>query len=195
MLMQSTLCHPVLGFGGFIVHVFVGGGGVHHFYQVSWLSLYGQTGVLGSGSSPLVRPTVQARGASLCCPSTSAIRTFGQNLARCPRTTLEVGWWLRGFCFRWPAPRYSFNEPVIAMLPRVLCVCLVRTVLPLSLLRKKADGLFSTLHACGLMSCFLLLAHPIVFKVRCACVRACATGADQKAMARMLYQFDLVDRA
>ena len=22
---------------------------------------------------------------------------LGQNLARCPRTTLEVGWWLRGF--------------------------------------------------------------------------------------------------
>ena len=47
--------------------------------------------------SPLVRPTVQARGASLCCPSTSAICTLGQNLARCPRTTLEVGRWLRGF--------------------------------------------------------------------------------------------------
>ena len=43
------------------------------------------------------RPSVQARGASLCCPSTSAICTRGQNLARCPRTTLEVGWWLRGF--------------------------------------------------------------------------------------------------
>ena len=43
-------------------------------------------------SSGLVAPpTVQARGASLCCPSTSAISTLGQNLARCPRTTLEVG--------------------------------------------------------------------------------------------------------
>ena len=31
-----------------------GGGGVHHFYQVSRLSLYGHTGVLWSGRSPLV---------------------------------------------------------------------------------------------------------------------------------------------
>ena len=45
----------------------------------------------------LCRPTVQARGASLCCPSTSVICTLGHNLARCPRTTLEMGWWLRGF--------------------------------------------------------------------------------------------------
>ena len=49
-----------------------GGGGVHHFYQVSRLDLYGHTGVLGSGRSPLMRPTVQARGMSLCCSSTSA---------------------------------------------------------------------------------------------------------------------------
>ena len=34
---------------------------------------------------------------SLYCPLTSVICTLGQNLARCPRTTLEVGWWLRGF--------------------------------------------------------------------------------------------------
>ena len=74
-----------------------GQGGVSPFLPGLRLSLYGHTGVLGSVRSPLVRPTVQARGASLCCPSTSAIRTFGQNLARCPRTTLEVGWWLRGF--------------------------------------------------------------------------------------------------
>ena len=70
------------------------GAGFHHFSQVS---LYGHTGVLRSGRSPLVRPTVQARGASLCCPLTSAICTSGQNLARCPRTTLEVGWCLHGF--------------------------------------------------------------------------------------------------
>ena len=38
---------------------------------------------------------MQARSASLCCPSISAICTLGQNLARCPRTILEVGWWLR----------------------------------------------------------------------------------------------------
>ena len=73
------------------------GGWFHHFHQVSRLSLYGHIGVLGLGHSPLERPTVQARGASLCCPSTNAICTSGQGLARCPRTTLEVGWWLRGF--------------------------------------------------------------------------------------------------
>ena len=58
--------------------------GFRNFYQVSWLSLYGHTGVLRSGCSPLVRPMVQARGVSLCCPSSSAICTLGQNLARCP---------------------------------------------------------------------------------------------------------------
>ena len=52
---------------------------------------------VSSGRSPLVRPTEQARGASLCGPSTSAICTRGQNLAYCPRTTLKVGWWLCGF--------------------------------------------------------------------------------------------------
>ena len=39
--------------------------GFHHFHQVSRLSLYGHTGVLGSGCSPLVRPTVQARGVTV----------------------------------------------------------------------------------------------------------------------------------
>ena len=91
-------------------------GGFHHFYQVSRLSLYGHTGVLGSRRSPLE----QAIGASLCCPWTSVICTLGQNLACCPRTTLEVGWWLSGF--RRASPRYYFNEPVVVMLPRVLCV-------------------------------------------------------------------------
>ena len=38
--------------------------GFHHLYQVSRLSLYGHTGVLGSGRPPLA----QARGASLCYP-------------------------------------------------------------------------------------------------------------------------------
>ena len=33
----------------------VEGGGFHHFYQVSLLSLYGHTGVLRSGRSPLVQ--------------------------------------------------------------------------------------------------------------------------------------------
>ena len=55
--------------------------GVHHFDQVSRLSVCGHTGILGSGRSPSVRPTVQARGASLCCPSTSAMCTLGQSLA------------------------------------------------------------------------------------------------------------------
>ena len=39
------------------------GGVYHHFYQVSRLSLYGHTGVLGSGRSPLV----QAFGAGQGC--------------------------------------------------------------------------------------------------------------------------------
>ena len=89
-----------------------GGGGYCHFYQVSRISLYGHSGVLGLGRShrsrPTVlslyghsgvlglgrshrsRPTVRAQGASLCGPSTSVICTLDQNLARCPRTTLEV---------------------------------------------------------------------------------------------------------
>ena len=37
----------------------------HHFYQVSRLSQYGHTGILGSGRSPLVRPTEQA-GVCIC---------------------------------------------------------------------------------------------------------------------------------
>ena len=36
-----------------------------------------------------------------CCvpvlPLDQCVMHLGQNLARCPRTTLEVGWWLRGF--------------------------------------------------------------------------------------------------
>ena len=34
------------------------------------------------------------QGCVLMCPLTSAICTLGQNLACCPRTTPEVGWWL-----------------------------------------------------------------------------------------------------
>ena len=37
---------------------------------------------------------------------------LGQNLARCPKTVASAG----------PAPRHEFDEPVIAMLPRVLYV-------------------------------------------------------------------------
>ena len=80
------------------------GGGVHHFYHVSWLSLYGHTGVLGLDRSPLARPMVQARGTSLCCPSTSAICTLGQNLACCPRTTWK--WGGGSVASAGPAPRY-----------------------------------------------------------------------------------------
>ena len=64
--------------------------GYCHFYQVSRISPYGHSGVLGSGHSHRSRPTVHAQGASLCYPSTSVICTLDQNLARCPRTTLEV---------------------------------------------------------------------------------------------------------
>ena len=65
-------------------------GGYCHFYQVSRISPCGHSGALGSGHSHRSRPTVRAQGASLCYPSTSVICTLDQNLARCPRTTLEV---------------------------------------------------------------------------------------------------------
>ena len=46
----------------------VGGGlGVHHFHQVSRLSLYGHTGVLGSGRSPLVQASSTASATVLAC--------------------------------------------------------------------------------------------------------------------------------
>ena len=64
--------------------------GCCHFYQVSRISPYGHPGVLGSGHSHRSRPTVRAQGASLWYHSTSVICTLDQNLARCPRTTLEV---------------------------------------------------------------------------------------------------------
>ena len=38
------------------------GGGIHHFYEVSRLSLYGHTGILGSGRSPLLRPMAWGGG-------------------------------------------------------------------------------------------------------------------------------------
>ena len=78
-------CPPVC------VCVCVGGWvGYCHFYQVSRISPYGHSGVLGLGRSHRSRPTVRAQGASLCHPSTSVICTLDQNLARWPRTTLEV---------------------------------------------------------------------------------------------------------
>ena len=66
------------------------------------------------------RPTVQARGASLCCPLTSAICTLGQNLVRCPRTTLEVGWWLHGF--RRASSTVLVQRAHHCHVARVLCV-------------------------------------------------------------------------
>ena len=64
--------------------------GYCHFYQVSRISPYGHSDVLGLGRSHRSRPTVGAQSVSLCYPSTSVICTLDQNLARCPRTTLEV---------------------------------------------------------------------------------------------------------
>ena len=83
---------PVLvcGVASVCVCVCVCAGGYCHFYQVSRISPYGHSGVLGLGRSHRSRPTVRAQGASLCYPSTSVICTLDQNLARCPRTTLEV---------------------------------------------------------------------------------------------------------
>ena len=45
----------------------------------SRLDLYGHTGVLGSGCIPVL-------------PLDQCDMHLGENLARCPRTTLEVGW-------------------------------------------------------------------------------------------------------
>ena len=42
--------------------VWEGGGGYCHFYQVSRISPYGHSGVLGSGHSHRSRPTVRAQG-------------------------------------------------------------------------------------------------------------------------------------
>ena len=41
---------------------------------------------------------MQARGDCVpVLPLDQCVMHLGQNLARCPGTTLEVGWWLRGF--------------------------------------------------------------------------------------------------
>ena len=42
------------------------------------------------------------RGVSLCAPRPVPYATLGQHLACCPRITVEVGVWLRGF--RWASP-------------------------------------------------------------------------------------------
>ena len=66
------------------------GGGITVLTKSSRLDLYGHTGVLGSGRSPLW----QAFGAGQGCIPVLPLGDMhlGQNLARCPRTTLEVGW-------------------------------------------------------------------------------------------------------
>ena len=70
----------------------VEGVGFHHFYQVSRLSLYGHTGVLGSGRSPLEQAHGAGQGCVPVLPLDQCDMHLGQNLACCPRTTLEVGW-------------------------------------------------------------------------------------------------------
>ena len=59
---------------------------------------------------------MQARGVSLYGASTSAIRTLGQTPARCPRTALEVGWWLRGF-------RRASSTVLVQRVCVCVCVC------------------------------------------------------------------------
>ena len=76
-------------------------------------------------------PIGEAHGAGQgCVPVFSAMCTLGQNLARCPRTTLEVGWWLRGF--RWA------NSTVLVQRARhchvALCVLCVLGLLQLVVL-------------------------------------------------------------
>ena len=67
------------------------------FTRSSLLDPYGHTGWVGSLPHHS-RPTVQARGVCVpVLPLDQCVMHLGQNLARCPRTTLEVGWWLRGF--------------------------------------------------------------------------------------------------
>ena len=58
--------------------------------------LYGRTGILGLGRTPLVLALLGQACVHLS-PSTSALMHLGRDLAFCPRTTLEVGWWLLGF--------------------------------------------------------------------------------------------------
>ena len=72
----------------------------------------------GRVAPPYSRPSVQATGSCIpVLPLDQCDMHLGQNLARCPRTTREVGWWLRGFrrasstvlaqraCHRHVAPR------------------------------------------------------------------------------------------
>ena len=69
------------------------------FSRSSRLDLYGHTGILGSGRFPIIAGPRCRPGVLRPCvaPRPYDDMHLGQNLARCPRTTLEVGWWLRGF--------------------------------------------------------------------------------------------------
>ena len=62
---------------------------------------------------------MQARGvsASLCYPSTS---TWARTWLAAPGPPWK--WGGGSVASAWPAPRHEFDEPVIAMLPRVLYV-------------------------------------------------------------------------
>ena len=65
---------------------------------------------------------MQARGvsASLCYPSTSAICTWTRTWLAAPGPPWK--WGGGSVASAGPAPRHEFDEPVIAMLPRVLYV-------------------------------------------------------------------------
>ena len=65
---------------------------------------------------------MQARGvsASLCYPSTSAICTWARTWLAAPGPPWK--WGGGSVASAGPAPRHEFDEPVIAMLPRVLYV-------------------------------------------------------------------------
>ena len=69
-----------------------GGGGITVFTRSSRFDLYGYTGVLGSGRSPLQQAFGAGQGCVPVLPLDQCDMHLGQNLARCPRTTLEVGW-------------------------------------------------------------------------------------------------------
>ena len=61
-------------------------------------------------------------GASLCYPSTSAICTWARTWLAAPGPPWK--WGGGSVASAGPAPRHEFDEPVIAMLPRVLYVYL-----------------------------------------------------------------------
>ena len=72
---------------------------LYRFYQVFLVGPVWPHWLPRVGSLPHhSRPTVQARGICVpVLPLDQCVMHLGQNLARCPRATLEVGRWLRGF--------------------------------------------------------------------------------------------------